>query len=86
MNHDLSLSPTNLLRLAHPWRQDGHCDFFGNEEGHKGLVVGVSENKLQDMFTGWKLKARFGLPCTEMNVLLIGRDRFIRLNRLVDIN
>ena len=49
-------------------------------------MVRVSKNKLKNMFAGWKLKARFGLSSTEMDVLFIGRNWFVRLNRLIDIN
>ena len=49
-------------------------------------MVGISENELQNMFTRWELKAGLGLSCAKVNVLFIGWDRFVRLNRLVCID
>ena len=49
-------------------------------------MVGIPENELQSVPAGWKLKAGLGLPCAEVNVLLVGRDRFVRLDRVVHID
>jgi hypothetical protein len=49
-------------------------------------VVSITENELQNMLTRWELKAGLSLSCAKVNVLFIGWDRFVRLNRLVYID
>src|SRR5688572_27118957 len=82
----LSLCPTGLRGPACPGRQDRHGDFLGYQKRREGLVLGISENKLQRMLPGLKLEAGLGLPGTEMDVLPIGRNRFAGIDVLVDID
>ena len=49
-------------------------------------VVGIPQHELERMLAGWKLDPRFGLTCAEMKMRLVLRDRFVRIERLIDVD
>src|SRR5271168_5312723 len=46
----------------------------------------VSQHELKRVFSGRQFNKRLGLPGAEMKMLLVLRDRFIRVERLISVD
>src|SRR5262249_58909471 len=49
-------------------------------------VLGITEHKLECVSPGRQFNARLGLSSAEVQVVLILRDRIIRIERIVDVD